>query len=202
MKHILWILLALIALTGCSSKVAPLNTSPLPPSKESWEERQKRLMHIQSWQVSGKIAAQSAHDSGSATVNWTQRQGLYTISLSGPLGSHHLELKGQPGSVTLLTAEGKSLSAQSPEQLLISQWGFHIPISNIKYWIRGLPVPGVPVNTRFDNQARLSSLTQQGWQVDFLDYTQVGQIQLPNRISIVSPSLKIKIVIHQWHVNS
>ena len=47
----------------------------------------------------------------------------------------------------LQTSDGKRYNAASPEQLLAEQWGFHLPVSNMKYWVRGLPVPGIPATT-------------------------------------------------------
>src|SRR5690606_4742061 len=137
---------------------------------------------LKNWQINGKIGVQTPRDSGSATIHWVQNNNKYTISLYGPLGSNELKLSGQPGSVQLVMPDGKHFSAATPEQLLAERWGWQLPVANIHYWVRGLPVPGIPSKTQFDSEHRLTSLTQQGWQVQFMSYEKVASIDLPNKI--------------------
>lgn len=191
------ILLFIAGMASCAS-VAPPST---PTTSTPWKDRQTQLNHLQNWQVNGKIAAQTAHDAGSASVNWVQNQNHYNISLLGPLGSSGMTLVGQPGQVTLQTPAGKRITATSPEQLLAQQWGFNVPVSNLNYWIRGLPVPDAKAETSFDAYGRLNSLTQQGWNVQFLSYTNAHGLELPSKITITSSALKVKIIIYQWRVS-
>lgn len=205
MKHAIGIFLLVATLTGCSTtktSTATTDDSLTKPSAQnkSWESREQALNRIHNWQLNGKIAVQSSRDSGSATVDWTQRAKQYNIALMGPFGSHGLRLSGQPGRVTMVTAEGKRVTANNPEQLLAKQWGFHVPVSYLKYWVRGLPVEGIPSNPKFDAAHRISQLSQQGWNVQYLSYTKAAGIDLPNRMSISSPELKVKIVIYDWKV--
>jgi outer membrane lipoprotein LolB len=199
-KHIIWILFLTLTLSSCARlKPEAAPSTPAVP-KTSWAERQTALNNIHNWNLSGKIAVQSSHDAGSASVNWSQRLQNYTISLQGPLGAGAMKLSGSPGQVTLLASDGKSYHAASPEELLAKQWGFHLPVSSMKYWIRGLPVPDVSASTRFDNDGRLSSIAQQGYRIDYLAYSNHGRMELPEKLSIVSPSLRVKIVVYQWNL--
>jgi outer membrane lipoprotein LolB len=202
MRNLIWIVLLGMALSGCAVTPPVETPSSTPPAapKATWSDRQTALGRIQSWWASGKIAVQTARDSGSATVTWAQRGGSYNIAMQGPLGSHSMQLTGRPGQVRLQTADGKTYNARSPEQLLATQWGFKLPIANMNYWIRGLPVPSVPANTQFDRYGRLTSLNQAGFRVLYLRYTNVGGVDLPQQMSIASSSLNVKIMIYQWKV--
>lgn len=187
-----------LLLTGCAT--TPIQpTTPTPPSAPTWEKRKAELAQIQNWQVNGKIAVQTANDSSSANVDWTQRQGNYVISLYGPLGAQGFKLTGQNGVVTLETNDGKHFTANSPEQLLAERWRFHLPVSNLKYWIRGLPVPGLSAKTAFDNENRLTSLVQQGWRIEYGSYTKASNHELPQRMTITGDNLKVKVAISTWH---
>lgn len=165
----------------------------------SWQDREKLLSRIQSWQISGKIAVQTNTDSGSANVDWWQRGSRYSISLYGPFGSNSLRLSGQAGHVSMIDSQGRRFTATSPEQLLGKVWGYHVPISNLDYWVRGLPVPEIPSHKRLDAYNRLITLYQSGWYVQFSNYTRVGKVYLPNKIFITSAQLKTKLMIYQWH---
>lgn len=189
-----WILLDL---TSCA------NMSP-PAAKEStvsWETRKAQLEQLHSWQINGKIAVITAQDSGSASVDWLERQGNYTISMYGPLGANSITMKGSPGHVTLKTSDGKSITAPSAEELLSQQWGWKLPLSYLKYWVRGLPVPNLPAQNTFDSAHRLASLSQQGFTIHYQGYTTAGTLDLPQHLSITSPTLKTKIVIYKWNVH-
>lgn len=189
------------ALTSCSTTTTTSSpAAPSPYAKLSWTERQAALNAIQSWQVNGKIAMQTSQNSGSASVDWTQRHESYIISLLGPMGSNGMSLSGRPGRVVLQTSDGKRFTASNPEQILAERWGFHLPVSYLKYWIRGLPAPSAAANTHFDASGRLTDLVQQGWHVQFADYANTGKIDLPEKLFITSQALNVKIIVYNWKV--
>ncbi len=201
--RLLGLLLLTLFITSCAHLTPPATTT-LTPTKQttsSWESRKQILSRIEHWQVNGKIGVQTARDAGSATVDWVQRNNQYSISLLGPLGANALQLNGGPDGVTLTNAKGKQIHAAEPEQLLAQQWGFHVPVSHLKYWVRGLPVANLPAQTHFDTVNRLTDLAQQGWRVQFLSYMNVDGIDLPSKIAITSPSLRVKMIIYHWKLS-
>lgn len=187
-------------LASCTTTLTP-HTKIDPPPLLSWQARSEQLNRLQNWHLNGKVAVQTAKDAGSATIDWSENHNRYLITLSGPLGSHAIELKGRPGQVTLTNEKGQHFSASNAESLLAKQWGYHFPISNLIYWIRGLPVPNLPSQNHFDQRNRLVSLKQAGWEVRYLSYQTVKRIELPERIQISAPQLKSKIIIYQWHLS-
>ncbi|TAK79297.1 MAG: outer membrane lipoprotein LolB [Gammaproteobacteria bacterium] len=189
-KKSLGCLLIAVTLTSCTT-MAP------PPTSVSWQNRQLALNQLQQWQLNGKVGIQTAQNAGSANLSWIEdKQHHYTLSLTGPLGTGGLKLTGQPGLVILETSDGKRYTAQTPEQLIESGWD--LPLTPLYYWIRGIPVPDVPSHRQFDTDHRLNTLTQYQAQIQYLSYTHVGQVELPNKIFITSPRVKIKIIIYEW----
>lgn len=194
----------IMTLTACSTipsvNVKPIPTEPLIQAS-SWQKRQQILKQIQNWHVKGKIAIQTQQEAGSAMVNWTQRKQTFTISLLGPLGNPGLTLKGRPREVTLQTSDGKTMTATTPEILLLQVWGWRLPVAYLHDWIRGLPVPGIEAQTQFDALHRLSSLVQGEWRIQFQDYMKVGQVDLPSKLAISSSFFKTKLIIYNWEIN-
>ncbi len=191
----LWIIGLSILLTSCST-VAP----PSIPAQQSQQQRATQLDKVNSWHLQGKIAVQTAQDAGSATINWTKQQQRFVITLTGPLGSGALKLSGRPGAVTLTDSTGKQFTASSPENLLADVWGFRLPVSNLNYWMRGQPVPGIAAQPQYDTYGRLNTLRQQGWQVQYLGYTQAKGVELPSRINITSADMKVKVIVYSWEI--
>lgn len=196
------IFILLLSLAGCSSitqtTTAPASTEPTP--KLTWSERHSQLSSLKQFGLNGKIAVITNKDSGSANLAWSEQSGRYAISLTGPLGSHATRLNGQPGRVTLQDSDGKRYTANSPEQLIAKGWGYQLPISSMVYWVRGIPAPGSQASTHFDGAARLQSLKQLGYSINYSDYASYGHYELPTRINISSAAMRVKLVIYQWQV--
>jgi outer membrane lipoprotein LolB len=166
----------------------------------TWGNRVQVLSNIEDWDLNALIAvrANATHDAGSANMSWKQSKQDYDILLFGPLGSNAVKLTGKPGHVSLETADGKKFNATSPEALLLQQSGWNLPVSNLFYWIRGLPVPKVPSQKSFDADNHLSELTQQGWVIKYLRYKTVGQVDVPDKILLANAKVNVKIVIKSW----
>lgn len=169
-----------------------LNVRSLKASYKSPKE-------IKNWQINGKIAVRTAHDSGSSNISWSQNNQNYNIDIYSLLGSNRYQLRGSPNNVRLTTPQGQTFHAKTPEQLLKKRWGYNIPVSYLTFWIRGLAAEG-PHQSRFDAYHRLSQLNQAGWQIDYLDYNTIKGIQLPSKIFLTSKLMRIKMLIYQWEI--
>ncbi|MCE3238416.1 MAG: lolB [Gammaproteobacteria bacterium] len=191
----LYFLLLIIAwLSGCAT--AP----PEHYQTMRWQERIKKLSHFQNWNMNAVVAVRTypGNEGGSANMQWHQQNKDYTILLFGSLGLDLIKLSNQQGHILLETANGKKITAPTVEQLLAQQTGWQLPVSNLYYWIRGLPVPYQPAHQQFDQYFHLTQLNQQGWMVTFLRYTTVNHIDLPTKILLENSRIKVKINISQW----
>lgn len=192
-------LLCLLALTSCSTITTHNQPIPAAPEKTiSWDDRARVLCDIKTWHLKGLIAVHAKNDAWSADWQWQQRQRDYTISLIGPLGSNAVQLAGTPSVVTLATSDGKTFTSPNPETLLEKRLGWRLPVSNLFYWIRGLPVPTLPARKQFDAANRLTILVQQDWRIEYLRYTTVHHVDLPDKMVLTNPKLSAKIIINQW----
>ncbi|MOA27497.1 Outer-membrane lipoprotein LolB precursor [compost metagenome] len=127
-----------------------------------------------------------------------QRQDYYDIRLSGPLGRGAARLTGRPGKVSLEVANQGRYDAPNPEVLLEEQLGWKLPVSNLAWWVRGLPAPDSKSRLTLDGDSRLASLEQDGWQVEYTEYTQLNGYWLPERIKLHGTDLDVTLVIKTW----
>ncbi len=197
---ITFILMLSFILSACST-VKEAST-PAQNKQTSWDNRHTTLSSIQHWNIEGMIAVrnQVKNDSGSANWKWEQNHSNYTMLFYGPMGAGTQKLSGGPGKVVLQMADGKTATARSPEALLASQTGWRLPVSSLYYWIRGLPVPGLSAEKKFDSFNHLTQLNQQGWMIQYLRYTSVNQVDLPTKIFLVNPQMNVKMIISQWNI--
>lgn len=188
----------LFCLAGCST----FQTLPKSYHKLTWSERSKQLNSIKEWSLEGSFSIQYAKNTNIASYQWQQRQDAYKISISSPLNLAHFDLYGNHKQVTLQESTYKFYTAKNPEKLLQQQIGWSLPISNLVFWIRGIPAPHSAYKLKLDQYRHLLSLKQQGWIIRYLDFTTLGDIDLPNKITLENPQFKIKITIKNWQITS
>ncbi|MNQ27675.1 Outer-membrane lipoprotein LolB precursor [compost metagenome] len=189
---------SLIALlTGCAG-LTSREALEGEGSPALWQSHKQQIGSLDAWQISGKVGIRAPQDSGSGTLFWLQRQDYYDIRLSGPLGRGAARLTGRPGDSQLEVANQGRYQAASPEQLLQQQLGLNLPVSHLLWWIRGLPAPDSRSRLTLDRDSRLAQLSQDGWQVDYLRYTEQGGYWLPERLKLSGHDLHITLVIKDW----
>lgn len=194
-------LTALLALlTGCVS--SPKTTVQGHGDAKIWHQQQAQLSKIDTWTISGKLGLRSPQQNGSGTLIWAQRGEYFDILLSGPLGRGATRLKGHPGAVTLDASGQGQLSASTPEELAYTQLGWNLPVSNILWWIRGLPVPDIPAQAILNDQSHLARLTQDNWNVEYLSYSQQNGFVLPERLRLTQGELAITLVVKEWNAKA
>ncbi|BAP41532.1 lipoprotein insertase outer membrane protein LolB [Pseudomonas sp. 21LCFQ02] len=167
-------------------------------NSQQWGLHKQQLSTLDGWQINGKVGIRAPKDSGSGTLFWLQRQDYYDIRLSGPLGRGAARLTGRPGSVALEVANQGRFEATTPEGLLEEQLGWKLPVSHLVWWVRGLPAPETKSRLTLDDDSRLASLEQDGWQVEYLSYIEQNGFWLPERVKLHGQDLDVTLVIKDW----
>lgn len=183
-----------LLLSACASVPAPPNPQVTPTS---WLQSRDRLLQLTHWKTSGAIGIKTVKSGFNAHFIWVQNNNRYLIQLAGPLGASAVQMQGAPGNIIVRDSKG-IYRANSPEALLTRHFGWHLPISNLKYWIRGLPAPGTEANKQFDRYHRLQTLVQDSWYIQYQGYTNIRGMILPTRIMMYSYSVNVRIVIRNW----
>lgn len=174
-------LVLILALVGCSGL-----TTREPDSVPAAD----------AWTLEGRIALRLEDEGWHAGVLWEQRPDTYYIRLQGPLGQGALELTGSAAGVVLERADGRVSQARDPDILLYQETGWQLPVSGLRHWVRGRPVPGLDARIRRDAQGRLAELHQAGWAIRYTDFFATGA--LPRRIELVNGGVRVRLLIDQW----
>lgn len=188
--------LALHALLGCAS--AP-EVVPLEQIESGWDIRREALLGIDRWTLSGRVAIQLEDEAWSANMDWRQTSDLYLLDFYGPLGQGRLQLKGDAASVTARSGDGKETSARSAEALIYQELGWTLPVSGLRYWVRGVPAPQLPAAVvSLDEVGRLAHLEQAGWSIDYSAYEDDDGVDMPRRMRLNNGTLFVRLVVDSW----
>ncbi|QQS53387.1 MAG: outer membrane lipoprotein LolB [Candidatus Competibacteraceae bacterium] len=190
-------LMALLLVLSAGCAVAP--SSP-PTAPDAWAARQSVLTRLTQWQADGRIGVVNGQDGWHAGFQWTQREPAYRIDIIGPLGQGRITIQGDEREVSIQTQDGQRSTAPDPDLLLEQTLGLRLPVTGLRYWVRGLPAPGPTTLLQTDAAGRLTRLEQNGWVIEYPSYapSSVFNLDLPERIVARRLDLGVKLVIEQW----
>jgi len=193
-----FIALLLLLISAC----APLQKQPdaaihLPPS--SWPAHQTAMQAIDSWQLKGKLAYRNDGDSGSLWFDWTQQGDNFNIYLSGPFGVGTVQISGNAQTITLSQPGEADISSHSASALTQRLFGWHLPVEQMRFWIRGLPTgPSANVIKTFNDKGLPETLQEDGWQLNISRYQSGPRGQLPGKIKGHSDKLTFTLLLKDW----
>lgn len=182
-------LLAVLLLAGCA-------TTPLL-------ERGQSAAALDGWQLMGRVSLTRGEEGWHASLNWQQQGEHFYLKISGPLGQGGFQLNGDDRGVVLVDADGKTFAAEDADVLLLQVTGWQLPITGLRYWIRGLPAPGAgEAQTRKDDSGRLNRLVQAGWTINYNRYQIVDDISLPDKLQLLRDDIAVRIVVDKWELGA
>lgn len=185
----------LIFLCSCASQQAT-------QSIDNISDYQKRLSAIEQWQLRGKIVVLSNNESEKAKFTWQNTQDDYKIRLSGALGMGTTYIKGNQFRVRLEQNGKQPVEADTPEQLIYDQLGRDIPVSHLRYWVKGLPSPNSQIDQAlYDEQGMIQQLSQDGWHLRYIDFSINDEWQLPSTIIAQRNDIELQFHINRWTIH-
>lgn len=180
------LLLALCAL------LSHCQTAPPAAGNSDWQRLQARLQQLDNWELRGRVDVRYDNDSHTPRIQWQQRDDEYRIRLWGTFNAGNTLIVGRPGYVTM-EQDGTTVDAESPEDLILEQLGYELPVSYLEFWIRGLPAPTASADLEFNELNQLRRIHQAGWTVNYSDPRLYGDIALPARMELTRPRNDIRL---------
>ena len=165
-----------------------------------WQRFVDRQQLLDQWHLEAKLGYRATADSGSALVDWRQRQRHFEVHLSGPFGAYATRISGEPERVVMRRGDEEQW-ATSSERLTRQLLGLPLSVEALTYWVRGIPAPTEPVAGRTHNDSgTLATLSQAGWELEFSRYTATDGWLLPRKISGRHGELSFKLIIKKWKI--
>ncbi len=186
------ILAALLA--GCATIVHPGGAA----DQAAWQARRQRLAGVDQWHLQGRIGVATPHKGGSASLDWREQGDIMTLLLSGPFGLGAVRLQGTAQAMQVRDSKGHSWTTYDPERALESSLGWPLPIASLRYWVLGLPAPGVDFKVDVGARGLPSRLAQQGWSVRYNAFKRSAGLFLPQNLQVTRGATRIKVIVSDW----
>lgn len=190
---------AAVALAVAALLTTACATTPEPPQaridrSQAWLAHFEAIRDISAFVIDGRL---SEGGIGSATLFWRQQGERFSARASGPFGSGAIALSGTPSKVTIRTGE-ETITTSRPEAWMQDRLGWQLPVSGLRFWAVGRPMPGTPAHYAFNDAGQLAVLEQSGWRVVYEAYEQEGGLWLPSRIRLDKGEQSALLRIARW----
>jgi outer membrane lipoprotein LolB len=184
---------SVLLLAGCHA---------LPPvANAPWTERRAALQAVDNYRFNGQLAAATATDGFSAALRWQQQGAVSDLLLRAPLGVGGAHLFYDGALLRVTAADGSQLEGDAAHAELVRLLGFEPPLASLRYWLLGVPDPGVPGATEtLDDTQRLSRLQQGDWRIDYDEYLRNQARWLPRRVAIQHGALRLRLRVSNWQL--
>ncbi len=187
-------LVALLAgLGGCAT---------LPPASTVVPDVAARqaIGALDAWQAVGRVAVRSGGEGFSASFDWREAAGRGELGVRGPFGAGAVHISRSDERIRIESGSAVPLDVPAPfealEPELVARLGFPLPLGPLRYWMLGVPAPGLP------SDGAGGDFSQGGWQVSVGGYVPVAGAPgpLPARLTLTRDTTRIRVVVDRWRV--
>lgn len=185
--------------TGCAT------TQHKQASTQANAKHFAALKTINTFTLKARIGIQMPRRGYSGALTW-QHQGKQTddITVYSPLGSQVASISQTANHAKLTNQKGQTFEANSAAQLIKTHLGWTLPVEQLNHWLLANPqtrntgITGITGIKQFDAQGRLTMLTQQGWTIQYKQYSNWNGIDLPSKVFIKSKDFSLKLIANDW----
>jgi outer membrane lipoprotein LolB len=169
-----------------------------PATPAGWPQQRAALLAQTQFQFSGRLAVATGDQGFSGGIDWLEQAAQSTLQLRGPLGLASVQAQFDHQTLSLRLGDGTELRGPFAREALSQALGFDPPLASLAYWLRGCDDPATSADTALDEQNRLASLVQQGWQVSYESYQRHGELWLPQRLTLRRDAVRLRLLIQNW----
>lgn len=188
--------LALIA--GCTTIPGRLqSSSSFAPAETTLAQRARSSDFI----AAGRVAARDTGDTRrgfSGGFSWTHRPAEDIVELLTPLGQLAARMTVTTAGADIELSDGSRTFAVDPERFLTDSLGITLPLSALPYWLQALPVSTSAFRAEADALGRPTTLWQNGWQIQYTEYSDSTAGARPVRMQIALGNVEARMIISEW----
>lgn len=198
--RLLWLLTVAFHISGCATTAKQPNksTSTLSPSALH-QLHMDQTANIQQYTIKGRLGIITKPKNHSARLNWKHAPEKDTIDIYSPIGGKVAHIEKTAEKVALTDNGQKTIEAEDAESLTEQTLGFRLPLSGLSHWALGKPSDtGIVNKMTWDENGRIKTLQQNGWDIQYKDYNEHAGYFLPKKVTLKNEKMTLKLIIDKW----
>lgn len=195
--RLLWLMGCVAMLQSCASVPASKPMDKVA-SQTLNQQHLLNITTIEKFTLQGRIGVQAEGEGFSGGLHWQHDSANDNIELYSPLGGQVASIKKTADKVALVDAKGNRISAADAETLTQTALGWQLPLTGLADWSLGRPTNSAIDAITWDEFGHLSTLKQDGWNIEYQNYSEQNGHFLPSKILLRSEKINLKLLVEKW----
>jgi outer membrane lipoprotein LolB len=187
---------ALLLSAGC--RTLPPSAPVGPGADAPWPEQRAALQKIERYALNGRVAVAAQGQGFSASLRYQQQSRRSNLALDGPLGIGGLRVDIDGDDIAIATSRGEKLDGQAARDELERRLGFQLPLTELRWWLLGIPAPGEASINQDEGSGEIHDFTQNGWRVSINSRAAGLGFALPQRLTAEREGARLKLFVENW----
>lgn len=196
MRGVVAALAALMLAAGC--RTLPPGAPVGPGADAPWPEQRAALEKLDRYALNGRVAVAAQGQGFSATLRYQQQPRGSNLALDGPLGIGGLRVQIDGEDIEIATSRGEKLDGQSARDELERRLGFQLPLTELRWWLLGIPAPGEASVNQDAGSGEIHDFTQGGWHVSINTRAAGLGFSLPQKMTAEREGARLKLFVQAW----
>ena len=189
----------LALLAGCRTVPAPAPAVPGPGADAPWSEQYAALATLDGYSLTGRVAVAANGQGFSANLRYRQKQQRADLALDGPMGIGGMRMQFDERELTVTNSSGETLDGAAARAEIERRLGFELPLVELRWWLLGLPAPGMPAEKHEAAAGgAITDFAQNGWRVSILSRAPGLGFSLPERLTAEREGARLKLLVESW----
>ena len=196
MRGVVAAVAALMLAAGC--RTVPPGAPVGPGADAPWPEQRAALEKLDRYALNGRVAVAAQGQGFSATLRYQQQPRGSNLALDGPLGIGGLRVQIDGEDIEIATSRGEKLDGQSARDELERRLGFQLPLTELRWWLLGIPAPGEASVNQDAGSGEIHDFTQGGWRVSINTRAAGLGFSLPQKMTAEREGARLKLFVQGW----
>ena len=157
---------------------------------------------LNQWDLTAKFSVSTAEGTESGSIRWILNPDEERLDVLSPTGSVVAQLTMTETEARLKTDDSETV-AKDAETLFQEVMDLSLPVAALRYWVRGLDAPDLPLESvEKDGEGRITVLTQDGWQLAYNGNVSIEsgshRFEVPRRLTATRGDIEIRWASTEW----
>jgi outer membrane lipoprotein LolB len=191
-------LLATLLFAGCATAPTTPSTPQITPGIV--QQQLASLAEIHQFGLKGRLGVVTQKQGFTGSISWQHDMTNDHIEVFSPLGGKVATIEKSPTQISITSQDGKQVTAKDAETLTETTLGWQLPLAGLNRWALGKPTESKIDAMTWDDNGRLTSLKQEGWDIQYSEYTVNNGYALPGKVLLKSEKVNLKLLIENWQL--